>query len=577
MRFLFIALVSTLIISACTENKVEDYNKAFSSYSEEFVDELWKMYPGWASSVGFHDYDSVLVIPSDETRAKELTFLDEQLKTLQDFPVDELSAGNQTDYYLIENQLKSAKWGLQTFKSYQWDPSSYNVCGSFAELLNSSHAPLEKRLRSIAYKLKHVPAFYAAAKKAIKRPTKEHVELAISQNQGGSSVFTLDLVVSVNKSKLEQSEKDAILLDAKKATAAILDYVTFLQKIDLSKARSFRLGEKLYAEKFAFDIQAAYTPKEIYARAIAHKRDLHTKMIKLSHELWSKHMGNKPKPANDLDLVRQLIDQLSLVHVSADSFQTAIDKQIPTLVEFVNKKKLLYLDPKKPLVVRKEPDYMAGVAGASISAPGPYDKMANTYYNVGSLSGWSPEEAESYLREYNAYILQILNIHEAIPGHYTQLVYSNLSPSLIKSILGNGTMVEGWAVYTERMMLENGYGNNEPELWLMYYKWNLRTTCNTILDYGIHNLNWSKERVLNLLTKEAFQQQAEAEGKWRRATLTQVQLCSYFTGYSEIMDFRDAQQSKLGDKFDLRKFHETFLGYGSAPVKYIRQLMEKEQ
>ena len=180
------------------------------------------------------------------------------------------------------------------------------------------------------------------------------------------------------------------------------------------------------------------------------------------------------------------------------------------------------MDPTKPLVVRREPDYMAGVAGASISAPGPYDKGGNTYYNVGSLSGWPAEKAESYLREYNHYILQILNIHEAIPGHYTQLVYSNNSPSIVKSILENGAMVEGWAVYTERMMLEEGYGNNDPAMWLMYYKWNLRATCNFILDYSVHAGNMTKEEAMKILIDEAFQQQTEAENKWKRLQLTQV-------------------------------------------------------
>jgi len=216
---------------------------------------------------------------------------------------------------------------------------------------------------------------------------------------------------------------------------------------------------------------------------------------------------------------------------------------------------------------------MAGVAGASVSAPGPYDKGGNTYYNVGSLEGWSPERAESYLREYNHYILQILNIHEAIPGHYTQLVYANQSPSLIKSILGNGAMIEGWAVYTEQMMLENGYGNNEPEMWLMWYKWNLRAVCNTILDYSVHVNNMSKEDAIKLLTQEAFQQQAEAEGKWKRVSVTSVQLTSYYTGYKEIIDLRNAYKEKMGDKYNLKEFNEKFLSYGSTPVKYIRQLM----
>jgi uncharacterized protein (DUF885 family) len=283
-------------------------------------------------------------------------------------------------------------------------------------------------------------------------------------------------------------------------------------------------------------------------------------------------MNNALKPTDKLALIKLVIDKISEKHVKPEEFQSAIEKQMPELVEFIKQKDLIYIDPSKPLVVRKEPDYMAGVAGASISAPGPYDKNGNTYYNVGSLAGWDKERAESYLREYNHYILQILNIHEAIPGHYTQLVYSNQSPSLIKSIFGNGAMVEGWAVYTERMMLENGYENSD-EMWLMYYKWNLRTTCNTILDYSVHTKDMSKEDALNLLTNEAFQQKAEAEGKWRRVSVTQVQLCSYFSGYTEIYDFREELKKQAGDKFNLKQFHEKFLSYGSAPVKYIKELM----
>jgi uncharacterized protein (DUF885 family) len=268
-----------------------------------------------------------------------------------------------------------------------------------------------------------------------------------------------------------------------------------------------------------------------------------------------------------------MIDKLSVNHTHRDSFQSEIEKQIPKLIEFIKQKDLIYIDPSKPLVVRKEPAYMQGVAGASISSPGPYDKNGNTYYNVGTLANYSAAEAESYLKEYNDYILQILNIHEAIPGHYTQLVYSNNSPSLIKSLFGNGAMIEGWAVYTELMMLENNYGNNTPEMWLMYYKWHLRSVCNTILDYSIHVNNMSEKEALNLLMNEAFQQEAEARGKYKRVSLTQVQLCSYFTGFTEIFDLRESLKKKQGKTFNLKQFHEQFLSYGSAPVKYISEAM----
>ncbi|HOU46643.1 MAG TPA: DUF885 domain-containing protein, partial [Chitinophagales bacterium] len=294
---------------------------------------------------------------------------------------------------------------------------------------------------------------------------------------------------------------------------------------------------------------------------------------KLATQLWQKYFGNTPMPQNQLSVIKMMIDTISVQHVARANFQTEIEKQLPELTKFVREKNLLYLDPTKPLKVRKEPEYMAGVAGASMSSPGPYEKKGTAYYNVGSLAGWSDEKAESYLREYNKYVLQVLNIHEAIPGHYVQLVYSNKAPSIIKSILGNGAMIEGWAVYSELMMLENGYGNNEPEMWLLYYKWNLRSVCNTILDISVHTKNMSKEDALDLLTNQAFQQKTEAEGKWHRVQVTSVQLTSYFTGFYEITKLREAYKKKMGNAYKLKKFNEQFLSYGSAPVKYIRQIL----
>jgi len=555
----------------------------FNTYKENFVLELWKMYPTWASSVGYHKYDHLLTIPDDNSRIRELAFCSANLDSLKQFSIKELTDINKTDYYLIENQLKYSVWGIKEQKAYEWDPSSYNVSSVFADMLGNDYAPLETRLHSFMAKMTFIRAYYAAAKKNIKNPTKEHTDLAIEQNLGGISVFEHDLPEAIAKSQLDQPSKDRIQKLAKQAVEVIKDYADWLKKLPNDHPRDFRLGKELYEKKFGYEIQSGYTADEIYKKALEHKRELHEKMFAITKDLWPKYLAGKMLPPEKTEAIKMMIDILSVNHVQPDSFQSAIEHSLPKLVDFIKAKDLIYIDPAKPLVVRKEPAYMAGVAGASVNSPGPYDKNGNTYYNVGSLEGWDKDKAESYLREYNHYILQILNIHEAIPGHYTQLVYANQSPSIIKAILGNNAMIEGWAVYAERMMLENGYDVDHdinsttasPEMWLMYYKWNLRSTCNTILDYSMHTKNMSKEEAMHLLIKEAFQQQAEAEGKWKRVSVTQVQLCCYFTGYTEIYDLREELKNKEGKKFNLKQFHEKFLSYGSAPVKYIKQLMLK--
>lgn len=579
---IFLASIVCISMASCggdpqtTETKtVADINPQFDKYKEQFIEDLWKMYPGWASSQGYHKYDSILVVPNENARAKELAFAKANLDSLKSFDIKGLSDNNKTDYYMIENQLRSTEWGINEQRSFEWNPSEYNVSGAFAEILAGNYDSLDVRLRNFYLKMSNIPAYYEAAKKNIKNPTLEHTQLAIEQNLGGISVFETDLHDALNKVKFGEHEKQSIEATAKQAVAAIKDFADWLKKLDNKTPRSFRLGKDLYAKKFEFDIQSGYTADVVYEKALARKKELHEKMFELADKLWEKYLSKSEKPTDKLVLIKQVIDKISEKHVKPNEFQSAIEKQMPELVEFIKQKDLIYIDPSKPLVVRKEPDYMAGVAGASISAPGPYDKNGNTYYNVGSLASWDKDRAESYLREYNHYILQILNIHEAIPGHYTQLVYANQSPSLIKAIFGNGAMIEGWAVYTERMMLESGYENSD-EMWLMYYKWNLRTTCNTILDYSVHTKEMSQEAALNLLINEAFQQKAEAEGKWRRVSVTQVQLCSYFSGYTEIYDFREELKKQAGDKFNLKQFHEKFLSYGSAPVKYIKELMLSE-
>lgn len=549
---------------------------SFEQFSQQFIERLWKQKPTWALYSGFHRYDGILLVPNELSRESTVVFAQQELALLSQFEVKKLTPNEQIDYHLIENLLKRQLWSINSFKAWQWDPSIYNVAGGFAQIINEDFAPLETRLRSVIARLEDVPAYYEAAQDNISDPTLEHTQLAIIQNRGAFSVLSDELAKQVSSSALNSDEQALFKQRFEKAKSAINSHISWLeqleQKLLQQGAKNFRIGEALYEQKFAYDIQAGMTAKQLYQKALADKAKIQSEMAKITTEIWENYF-DKPIPTDSNQAIRELIDHLSVKHVNRDDFVTEVRAQIPALVQFVNDNQLITLDPEKPLVVRETPAYMRGFAGASISAPGPYEKSSNTYYNVTPLDGMSDVEAESYLREYNHWILQILNIHEAIPGHYTQLVYSNESPSLVKSLFGNGAMIEGWAVYSERMMLEQGYGNFEPEMWLMYYKWNLRVIANTILDYSVQVNGMTEEEAISLLTNEAFQQMAEAQGKWRRAKLSQVQLTSYYSGYREIYDLREEIKSADSENFDLKKFHEQFLSYGSAPVKYIRQLM----
>jgi uncharacterized protein (DUF885 family) len=473
----------------------------------------------------------------------------------------------------MKNQMESVQWHLEQLKAYQWDPSSYNVIGTFASILNEHYAPLTQRLRSFYQKMQNIPAYYKEAEKQLKNPVAELTQLAIDQHLGGVGVIESDFADSLKKTNIPAAEQKLMLDRAKLSADAIKGYAAFLKAMKNDKPRSFRLGKDFYEAKFKYDIQAEGTAQQTYNSAVERKKYLHREMTKVSRQLWPKYFGTQAMPKDSLELVARVIDTLSSKHAAPGDFQSAIEQEIPKLNNFIRSKDLITLDPSKPLVVRKEPGYLAGVAGASVSSPGPYDKGGNTYFNVGSLSGWSADKAESYLREYNNYTLQILCIHEAIPGHYVQLLYANKAPSIIKSVLGNGAMVEGWAVFSEQEMMDAGFGDAAPEMRLMWYKWHLRSVCNTILDYSVHAGNMTKEQAIKMLTKEAFQQQAEADGKWKRVSVSSVQLTSYYTGYKEINSLHEEWKKKQASKYKLKQFNEKFLSYGSAPVKFIKEAM----
>lgn len=553
-----------------------EQDKAFTQFSAQFIDELWQTFPTWALYKGFHGYDGRINIPNAAQRLQTLKFISRQQQTLADINPKALSPDESIDYRIIDNLLAKMKWEQEIFKSWQWDPSQYNVAEGFALLINGDFAPLDDRLLSVLSRLTYIPDYYAAARASIKSATLEHTQLAILQNEGALSVLSPTLLETAMASGLTETQKQQFTVRLSQGVQAIKQHISWLKSLEkqltINGARDFRIGETLYEQKFAFDIKAGMTAKQLYEKALADKARVQAEMATLTTQLWSQYFS-APKPSDDKIAIARMIDKLSIRHVKRDDFVSDIRQQIPELVQFVNDKNLINLDPNKPLIVRETPKYMRGFAGASVSAPGPYDKSANTYYNVTPLDSMSEASAESYLREYNHWILQILNIHEAIPGHYTQLVYANESPSLVKSLFGNGAMIEGWAVYAERMMLEQGYGDFEPEMWLMYYKWHLRVICNTLLDYSIQVQGMTEDEAIALMTKEAFQQIAEAKGKWRRATLSQVQLTSYYAGYRGIYDLREEMKTIEETLFDLKAFHEEFLSYGSAPVSDIRELM----
>jgi uncharacterized protein (DUF885 family) len=578
LQLLFTILSATVF--ACNQPSVKSAvsaDETFTSFETRFLDQYWRQYPSGSISAGYGKYYENLSIPDSSRFADNVSFSKQWIDSLGKLDFQGMSDNNKISYDIIKNQLESDIWYPLVLKSQEWDASSYNLGNDCYYIINQPYAKLDDRLGILTKRLENADKYYQAGFKNLHQPTRESVELAVLQNQGGLSIFGKGLTDSIKASHLSDPEIAQLKKNVSKTVVAIRTFVDSLKSLLANKNyvfRKFSIGKSLFEEKFKYDLATNFTPAEIYKKALSDKKLITARMKHTSDGLWSKFFQYKPKPEDSIVLIQSVIDAISLEHATAKGFFDSLKNQVSLLKRFILEKNLFDFDTSYPIILRIMPEYERGFAIASAEFTPPYQKKGDTYYNIDDLTKYPKEKQESTLREMNNYMSQLISIHEAVPGHCLQGIYNNKkSPDVLRSVFQNGAMIEGWAVYTETMMVENGWANYAPEMQLIRDKLGLRELGNVIIDYRMQCLDSSKESIMHLLVNELFQTKAQAEEKYHRASLSQVQLCSYYTGYSAIMALRDDYKAKKGAAYSLKDFHENFLAYGSSPVKYIRARM----
>ncbi len=568
----------TLLFSLSCKSDEPGGDRSFKEFESKMLDAYWSQYPSAAIFIGYGKYYDKLVIPDAAAIDASMAFSKAWLDSLEKIQLEKLDDNEKISFNIIKNQLESDLWYKSVFKPHEWDASLYNISGECDYILNQPYAPLDDRLRILSQHIMHSDDYYQAALKMLVRPTKEHLEMSAAQNKGGLAVFGKSLQDSIAKSKLTETEKETLQQNISRTITAINSFIASLNsKLHNQQEpfRDFRIGSDLFAAKFKFDLATDLTPQEIYNTAIADKQMYHQKMYLLADSMWMKYYPRLPKPADSLVMVQKLLDKIQLLHARPADFFDSLSSHVYRLKKFIVEKQLFDFDTAAtPIVVRIMPEYARGFSVASADFTPPYQKAGATYYNIDDLTQFPAAKAEGVLREYNNFASQLLSIHEAVPGHCVQGIYNNKkSADIVRSVFQNGAMIEGWAVYTESMMVENGWGDHTPEMQMALYKLKLRELANVIVDYDLHCLSSPKADIMHLLVNECFQTSAQAEEKYHRATLSQVQLCSYYTGATAILALRSEFKKKKGDNYSLKDFHETFLSFGSSPVKYIRERM----
>lgn len=554
---------------------------AFADLSRRALDSWMQHSPVNATQIGDHRFDSGIDDLSAAGQQKTLAAYKALLAELDGLDVSRLGRENQVDAAILRNQLQSDIWNAEVLQSPKWDPQVYNGLAGSAiyGLMAREFAPLPQRLEAATARMEKIPALFAQARENLDpaRVPKIHAETVAKQNRGILSI--VETFITPHVGELPQAGQQRLQAAIDGLKKAVEEQQQWLDTTLVPNARGeFRVGAEKYDQKLKFALNSSLSRQEIGDRARAELKRVREDMYGIAQTVLKDRPGAPEMPANPTDEQQQKAIEAALELAYAD--KPARDKVVDDAraaldhsTAFVREHDLMTL-PDAPVDIILMPEFQRGVAVAYCDSPGPLDKNLKTFYAVSPIpEDWSDAQVDSFLREYNSRMIHLLSIHEGTPGHYLEGWHSAKFPSTLRAVLRSGLFAEGWAVYTERMMQEQGYLENDPLFHLVQLKFYLRTISNAILDQGVHVDNWTREQAMHLMTHDAFQQESEASGKWIRAQLTSAQLPTYFVGAQEHFDTRKAAEETLGDRFNLKAYHDQMLSYGAPPVRFARQLM----
>ncbi|MBN2021687.1 MAG: DUF885 domain-containing protein [Pirellulales bacterium] len=583
--FRFFIPLSLLIAVTCSVVRADSAADArFARLAERYVDEWPAFSPVGATQLGDHRFDGQLDQVSPEARARVAAFCREMLGELEAIDPNQLGRLDQVDLAMLRHALEGSLWRMESLQEWAWDPLGYTELAGDAVygLVARDFAPEETRLARVADRLAEFPRLFEQVRATLDpaRVPRIHAETAVKQNCGVLTVIEemveprLDSLPAAQRAKLA----DAIAA----ARRAVETHQTWLESTLVPAAKGdFRLGRERFDRKLAFALEAPLSREDIGRIARAELDRVRGRMYEIAAGIHKKRhpeadVPTKPSKARQQEIIQACLE-IGYEDVPArDEVVAAARKALETATEFVRRKDLVTIPPD-PVEVILMPKFKQGVAVAYCDGPGPLDVGQKTFFAVAPLpEEWTDQQVKSFLREYNSRSIHELTIHEAMPGHFVQRAHANRCPGRLRALLGSGVYIEGWAMYTEEMMCQEGYLDGDPLFELGMLKWRLRSIANALLDQGVHVDGMTREEAMRLMVEDTFQEESEAAGKWVRAQLTSAQLSTYFVGYMEHARLRREAEAAWGDRFTLKTYHDRVLSFGAPPVQHVRALLLNE-
>jgi uncharacterized protein (DUF885 family) len=552
----------------------ESPREQFQKVSDEYFDQVYFPHQPTSGTVaGYHQYDVKLEDFSHASVDAEVAALNDFEKRVSAIPATSLDRTTRADRQMVLGNIHSRRLTLQTVRPWDRNADNYSsACANAAfTLMERNFAPADDRLRSLIAREKQMPSLIAEARTNLQNPPRIFTEIAIEQLPGIISFFQHDVPAAFVDAhdaalKSEFAQNNAAVI------AALNEYLAWLKADLLPRSNGdFRIGADAFSQKLQFDEMVDLPLTKLLGIGYA---DMHQNQ---------QHFAEVAKELEPNKTPREVLEELGSQHPAPDQLIPAFTATFTSLLDFIRTHHIVTIPSDVRPVVEETPPFMRATTQASMDTPGPYETHATTsYFNVTLPDpSMTPAQVEGYMHSFNIGTVISTSVHEAYPGHYVQYLYSLHAPSRVRKILSANTNVEGWAHYTEQMMLDNGYGEPgtgaKDERESKFFRLGqlqdaLLRNARFIVGIQMHTGNMTYDQAVEFFQKEGYQPKETAQVEAKRGTGDPTYLY-YSLGKLEIMKLRADLMKKQGTAFSLQKFHDEFLSQGFPPIKIVREAL----
>jgi uncharacterized protein (DUF885 family) len=537
----------------------------FAKLAGRFFDEVVFRYdPVSGTSAGYHQYDKLLSSGTRAEIAAETAALHQWERDVQAFDPKGLSPGAAMDRDLVLSQIRSQLLAIETVKQWEKNPDVYSsgLTNAVFVIMSRKFAPAEERLKSVIAREKLAPATLQAARQNLRNPPEVFTEVAIEQIPGIVSFFEKDVPAA-----FQEVKDPALTAEFRKTNQSVIDalhsYETFLKTDLLPKSKGdFRLGAETYSRKLLYD-EMIDIPLD--------------RLLEIGYQDLRRNQAEFKRVAAQADAKKkpqQILDELVKDHPAAADLLPTMRSLLGGLRDFVETKHIVTIPGTTPPIVRETPPFMRALTSASMDTPGPFETVAReAFFNVTTPEpNWPAKQTEEYMEGFNRETNITTAIHEVYPGHYVQFQWIANARSQVRKLMACGSNAEGWAHYTEQMMLDEGYGGGDKKLRLGQLQDALLRDARYIAGIEMHTGKMTLQQATDFFVKEGYQVRPVAEKEAKRGTSDPTYLV-YTLGKLEILKLREDYRKMKGAKFSLQEFHDAFLREGSPPIKITRRAL----